>query len=141
MNCVSTIACIEFPSNIPCSIDLIEPFEVVDGQQIETALKLESGETYDLAFLYKVGFPAADTFHLFFYNTPEAVRDVMQNGVDPMAHQITPNPSVTYTFLRTAPVADETGIAKREGVLNIIMPEMAEEAYYAILAMSHPAQE
>ena len=58
-----------------------------------------------------------------------------------MAHQITPNPSVTYTFLRTAPVADETGIAKREGVLNIIMPEMAEEAYYAILAMSHPAQE
>ena len=36
MNCVSDIACIEFPSYIACSIDLIEPFWVVDGEQIET---------------------------------------------------------------------------------------------------------
>lgn len=138
MDCVSTIACIEFPSEIPCSIDLIEPFEVVNGQRIETALKLESGETYDLKFLYKVGVPAADTFHLFFYRTPEDVQDVMRGTVAPMTHQITPDPPVEYSFLPIAPVADETGIAERQGMLNIAMSEMAVEAYYGILGMSHP---
>ena len=62
----------------------------------------------------------------------------LRNGVDPMTHQITPNPAVMYSFLPTAPTADVTGIVERTGTLHITMPEMANEKYYAILAMSHP---
>lgn len=138
VECVSTIACIEFPSEVPCSIDLIEPVAVVDGESIEVAMKLKSGETYDLRFLYKVGVPGADTFHLFFYATYAAVQDVMQNGVDPMAHQVTLNPPIRYAFQPEAPLPDATGIFDREGDLRIVMPDMAADAYYAILGMSHP---
>ncbi len=138
VNCVSTIACIEFPSEVSCWINLIEPVAVVNGESIEVAMKLKSEKTYDLRFLYKVGVPGADTFHLFFYTTPEAVRDVRQNGVDPTLHQITLDPLIEYAFLPPAPLPDATGIAEQEGDLRIVMPDMAAEAYYAILAMSRP---
>ena len=137
MKCVSDIACIEFPSTIPCSIDLIEPVTVINEQRIEGPLRLESGKTYALDFLYKVGFPAANMFHLFFYRTPEDVRDVMQNLVGVATRQIKPNPPVSYSFSPIAPLPDETGINEREGFLHIMMPE-TDEVYYSILAMSHP---
>ena len=138
MNCVSDIACIEFPSRIPCKIDLIEPFTVVDGKQIDAALILELGNTYEFDFTYQVGFPKANQFHVFFYSTPEAVRDVIERKVSPTEHQITPSPAIGVSFTPSEPVEDPTGIVERNGVLQLIMPSMGDENYYAILAMSHP---
>lgn len=138
MNCVSDIACIEFPSRIPCRIDLKEPVIDVNGEQIETGLKLEAGMEYALNFTYKVGNPAADTFHVFFYATPQAVRDIMEKRVSPTAHQMSPDPAVAIEFIPSVPVADQTGVLEQNGVLQLGMPAMGAPKYYAILAMSHP---
>ena len=136
--CVSTIECIEFPSAIPCSIDLIEPYILVDGQRVDTPLRFEAGERYLLTFLYKVGFPAANMFHMLFYRTAEAVQQVALGEVNPMTHQITPNPPILYAFQPLTPVAEATGILEQAGVINLTMPDMADDIYYGILAMSHP---
>ena len=130
--CVSAIACIAFPSFIPCKINLMG-----------STLQLKPETTYTLKFKYKVGFPAADTFHLFFYETPEDVRDIVEAaGRNIEERSVTPDPAVSVRFLPDRPRPDPTGIREQEGVLMLRTPEVPDDdpilKYYTILAMSHP---
>lgn len=133
MECVSDIECIEFPSEVPCHIDLVEPVVVVNGQRVEGPLKMDWAEpgtervTYDLALKYKVGVPAAVAFHLFFYRSAEDVRDSMVQGADPRTLQIPiPEHLMNIAFTPTLPQADPTGFWEQEGSVRIELPEQPE---------------
>ena len=146
MECVSDIACIELLSHIPCEIDLIEPFITVDGERIEIHFALESGETYEFDFTYKVGFPAGDLFGLFFFESLEDVLAVARHGSDPETLEIQTN-QPAFTFMPRSPKQDATGILKQEGKVRIVMPILEDLAtggkifYYGVMAMYQPEQE
>jgi len=142
IKCFSDIVCVEFPSNIPCVINIIENEILVNGMPLEGPLALIPDTAYTLRFIYKVGYPNAIRFHLFFYEDPEDVRDVMTGIAAPETHAITPNPPIIFSFDPEHPHPDATGILEQKGTLFLrtppVDPAHPNRKYYPILAMEMP---
>ena len=102
---------------IRACIDLIEPFEIFNGQRVETQFYFESRERRTLDFTYNVGYPAAHAINAYFFlnvgDAQKLINPVVIGQPIPLV-----NPQV--------PAPDDTGRLEQEGTLQITAPEAIE---------------